>query len=836
MSSRIWRIASALVQAVAIAVVCWQLSPIDTQTVLSAASEYVRTTGFGPYDRLVYSHAHRRPFEVCEGADARHAELLERVQQARPGIEASSPYLPVQLFHLIRTFNRETQSFYTTECPTNWSYFYSYVDYQSGLMKVAPSIWVIDALHRSEIYIIVILIFGSWVGIFSLFWLTKRLTGSVLIGFASVGALWFGIWFAGPILHLDFRLNLFNTFTLVAAAQFLCDLPRQERRWRMWAMELAGALVFAVGALLLIFPRLPSTRLDATALIACMLVVAVIRWNADVLRRTVLVFLLVSAVQWPYREYSASLLAPVAPVNTAEAGEYKTVNAAMFLDERPGHFGNFILDYNFTWIFDADYYLLQLSPVQALHHGYPAWGRKFLTETALHHFSEFPKSWLGRFVAQIIYHREFSYQHYRDHAQRGTIVLWIGTALIFFVVARGRATVSALPLIGLVMWEVFGLHTFLALMHVHSIYLLKGVPMLWVAIPSLVYLAGREARAMYQKPPRWSWPVERRRKMLAWAACALGVLAVLWGQREVRKEIHVTRIWRAVHAGQYYPEAYLSPDALVREVDAIRAIGGEDPGTVTMYGAWALFGYLERLGAYNTLMKENIQPEYVKQLMLQHYERAMQEAPDNPHFYPYARYFAVPNRLERFREGLRRFPDHPYATMMNFFVAIEDSSLQYEERLGYYVAYDNAIRRQLREYPQYRLGFVEEPVIDSFGPPVKTDEGQAVTLLPGEIARIGRFRTYGSDRLALGVYLKVTQGTLLPPALAGQPGARIVENGPVTPSSPAAYRAWHFRDLSADQLSAAEMETSLQVQAGPQGARFIVRDLYPLVENPRWFR
>ena len=39
------------------------------------------------------------------------------------------------------------------------------------------------------------------------------------VGFASLASLWFGVWFAGPVLYADFRLNLFNTFTLIAAAQ-----------------------------------------------------------------------------------------------------------------------------------------------------------------------------------------------------------------------------------------------------------------------------------------------------------------------------------------------------------------------------------------------------------------------------------------------------------------------------------------------------------------------------------------------------------------------------------------------------------------------------------------
>ena len=409
------RIAFALLQAAVVVWVCASLSPLNTQTVLSATSEYVLNQGFGPYDRIVFSHVHQRPFEICKEADALHVAVVDSVAKDRPAIDASSRYEIVRVLRLVRDFNRKSQTFYSSRCAGEWSYFYSYVDYQSSLMKVAPAIYLIDVLHRSEIYIVVAMILGSWFGIFSLFWIAKRLTGSMLVGFASLGALWYGLNFFGPGLYADSRLNLLNSFALVAVAQFLCAMPHEARRGRRWAIELSAALLFAAYGVLLTFPRLPSTRLDATVVMICLFAVAVIRLDRHVLRRAVLVLVVVTAVLWPYKTYSAGLLGPVGSVNSAEAYEYKTVNAVQFLTERPGHFGNFILDFNFSWMFDGDYYLRELSPVQSLHHGYPAWGRKFLKETALYHFTEFPSAWWRRFLMQLLYHKEFSFGIYRGH-------------------------------------------------------------------------------------------------------------------------------------------------------------------------------------------------------------------------------------------------------------------------------------------------------------------------------------------------------------------------------------------------------------------------------------
>lgn len=831
------RIASTTLQVVVVAVACWWLSPLNTRTVFSAASEYALATGFGPYAPLVYSHVQQRPFEICKGANDLHVELMAGVEKALPSIEASSRFEPIRLFRLIRAFNRETQTFYTTPCAGEWSYFYWYGDYQSNLLKAAPMIWIIDVLHRSEIYVMVAMVLGSWFGIFSLFWVTKRLTGSVVVGFVSLGVLGLSVNFFSSGLYADFRLNLFNTLSLVGIAQFLCDLPCEPRRGRRWAIELAAALAFAGTTLLLVFLRLPSTKLDAIVVLACLVAVAAIRRDRHVLRRAILVAVMVFAVQWPFKSYSAELLGPLSAVNSANSEEFKVASVVQFLTERPSHFGNFILDFNFTWMFDADFYLRQLSQVPSLHHGFPAWGQKFLKETVLHHPTEIPIAWGRRFVAQIVHHEPLTHGLYRDHQVAGTAIVWLGVTLICFIVLRGRRASSSWPLLGLVMWEVFGLHTFLALMHVHAVYLIKGIPLLWCALPSIAFVAGREGRALASTAANWSWPrrLEGRRLGMAIAVGVAVIVVGWWAAREFRKEMHVTRIWRAVHVGQYHQDAYLSPDDLMREVDAIRDLGGDDPGVVSMYGAWALFGYTERLGNYAQFAGQPISADYVKGLTLDLYRRALAEAPDNPHFYPYAQYFNDPDRMHTFRTALDRFPDHPWAVLMSWVVATQDSSLTSSERTHYLAVYEESVRRQLRESVSYRPGFQETPPVSAPVATVSAPDGQFVTLLPGEVARVGPFHTYGTDRLAVGVYLKVTDGQVTV-GLDEQPQATLAEDPVLVPSDAVAYRAWHFSGLEADRASSRERLTALELRAGPQGARFLVRDLYPLVENPRWFR
>ena len=826
-------------EALVVGAACLSLAPLDTRTVFTAASDYVRTTAFGTYDKIVFSQVHRRPFEMCPGVEVLHAQSLQRVEGAIAGIEASSRFEPVRLLRLVRLFNREAQTFYSSECAQAWTYYYYYAEYQSFFMKVVPIIWVIDVLHRSEIYLVVLAILGSWFGIVCLFCITKSLSRSSVIGFASLAILWFSVSPSGPSLqYTDFRLNLFNTFALVGIAQFLCDMPPVRGWFRAWALEGLAALVFALYALLLIFFRLPPTRLDAMVVIASVFAVAAVGRNWDIFRRAVLLFALVTSVQWPYQQFSASLLGPVSAVNTAASDEFKPVNVVQYVNERPSHFGNFILDFNNSWIHDGDYYLRQLSPTYAFHHGYPPWGRHFLIETLFRHPTELPNAWWKRFAVQIVFHKDLSYGIYGGHATLGTAVVWLALGVGFIVLLGGQRSSSAWPLIGLIFWEIFGLHTLLALMHVHNMYLLKGLPLLWCTLPCLAVVAVRGAPAWLRPSSQtwtaWRLPRGRRLAPLA-AAAAVLLVAGAWVVREFRKEVHVTHIWRAVHAGLIDRAAFRTPTELAREIEALRALGGEAPGTVSMYGAWALFGYLERLGSYTALTGQPISAYSVKQLMFQYYKRALVEGPENPHFYSYARYFGDPAWPIVFEEALRRFPEHPYGVMMTWALLSEVPTLDRKARDHYRSFYDESVRAQLRASESFRPGLRAVPSLTAKGPVVATAEGMLTSLLPGEILSVEPFKTFSTDRLSIGVFLRVTEGQLTGQLLDAR-GARLADLPVMSPSDDVAYRAWHFENLGGNPPSRVNSQARLALVGGPQGARFVIRDLYPLVENPRWFR
>ncbi len=833
----------------AVVAICAWLSPADTRTVFAAAANYARTTTFGPYDRVIYSQVQQRPFEVCPGIEARRVESLARVEAAIPGIESSSRFEPIRLFRLGRAFSRESRAFYASPCPAPWTYSFYFVE---NVLMVAPMTWIVDSLHGSEIEVAGLLIVGSWFGILSLFLITRRLSQSSVVGFVSLAVLWFSVsqvsrtWF-GPgsngaaLQYVDFRLNLFNTFALLGIAQFLCELPSPAGVRRAWLVEISACCVFAVYALLLLFPRLVPTRLDAMVVVGSMFLVAGAKRNLDVFRRAVFLLVLVIAIQWPYQRFSASLFAPVSAVNSAAADEFKLVSAVQYLNERPTHFGNFILDYNNTWIHDGDYYLRRLSSLAAFHQGYPYWGRRFLTETVLHHTTELPNAWWKRFAVQVWFHRDLSYGIYGRHPGWGTAVFWLGLALGCAVVFSGRDRANAWPLLAVVFWEIFGLQTFLALMHVHYVYLMKGLVLLWCSMPCMAVVAVRSGTAQLLAVRRTL--IATRPHILpvgrALTAAIAVALAAWWGAREIRKEIHVTHVWRAVHAGLIERAAFRTPDEVAGEIEAIRGLGGEGPGTVSMYGAWALFGYLERLNSYIELTGQPIRADHVKNLMFSYYKRGLAEGAENPHLYTYARYFDDPDWPAVYEEALRRFPDHPYRVMMTWVLATQAPNLPESARARYRALYETSVRAQLRDSQSDRPGYRPLPHITASGPVTTTVDGVSVSARPGEIVLVEPFSTFGTDRLALGLFLRVSDGDV-----AGQlvdAAGRLLGDVPsMSPADTIAYRAWRFERIDGrppvHRGREDDRTARLELRAGPRGAQFVIRDLYPLVENPRWFR
>src|SRR5207249_4984349 len=71
--------------------------------------------------------------------------------------------------------------------------------------------------------------------------------------------------------------------------------------------------------------------------------------------------------------------------------------------------------------------------------------------------------------------------------------------------------------------------------------------------------------------------------------------------REAQKETHIFHVWYAIHAGAFDANAFRRPLYLLTELEEVNKLGGNEPGTVTIYASWALAAYVERTSYYENL-------------------------------------------------------------------------------------------------------------------------------------------------------------------------------------------------------------------------------------------
>jgi hypothetical protein len=254
-----------------------------------------------------------------------------------------------------------------------------------------------------------------------------------------------------------------------------------------------------------------------------------------------------------------------------------------------------------------------------------------------------------------------------------------------------------------------------------------------------------------------------------------------------------------------------------------------------MYAAWAMFGYSERTKYYKTYLGENVvmaNAERAKSLVLPLYHQALIEAPDHPYFPVYAIYFGEPNWVQLYQNTLSRFLDHPYAPMMSWYLATQ-STLPADEKANYMRLYEENVGRLLEASEEFRLGYQRLPeliVSPALNTDVKeTEEGLLVFASPYVQIELREIDTLNSDRVRVGLFLHVLDGQVWG-QLIGAGNKHIGDPIKMGREDFRSYRLFSSENI--DETSTAKVILT----AGEQGARFLIRDFYPMIENPRFFR
>ncbi|MBZ5636443.1 MAG: hypothetical protein LAO55_25240 [Acidobacteriia bacterium] len=551
------------------------------------------------------------------------------------------------------------------------------------------------------------------------------------------------------------------------------------------------------------------------------------------LLRAGLAVLTLFVCRFPYAHYSAQLLAPVSAVDAAQSEEYVPVTMMGYTFERPSYHGFLIGDANYSMILLRDP-LLANSGVVNLFQSFRPWSNYYWLDTFLHRPWLIFLHWWGRFFEVVCFHRFLSAGMYGPNTVIDTWIYWFG--LLVLAVASLRFDRPVLwPVLGVVYFEIFGVSVLQGIIHTHALYYARGVWFLWALLPvTSVLICVRFRRVFETGPQAWGWiRTQAARRPKRQIACVAGcVLVLIWGLiRVAHREVYVYRIWTAEHYGLFNPESYRTHAWLVQQLDELQSLGSFEPGAVSMYAAnvmyfqYAATGYHKHYLAGKLPVDYDAEGEKCRRSMMDYYRRALQEAPGNPNFYQYAQLFHVPEWVDIFTKALERFPNHPYRAKMADDLANAGILPKENARIA-----ADALGALYRDTARYRPGYRRLP--DVTGPqPVmasRTPEGIHVRLEPHQEIWLDQVNTYGSDRYKLALYIRSSAGGL-ELCIATVHGCRSAPSM-VTPDDLHPYHVFETNPLEPDEANA-----RVVIKTRGQGADFVLRDLYPLLENPRFY-
>jgi hypothetical protein len=254
-----------------------------------------------------------------------------------------------------------------------------------------------------------------------------------------------------------------------------------------------------------------------------------------------------------------------------------------------------------------------------------------------------------------------------------------------------------------------------------------------------------------------------------------------------------------------------------------------------MYGAWTMqrlasnvwtlpAGVGQRLGMSDDEIATT--RHAAEQLQGQYFRSAQAEAPDDPWIQTFAPTWAPDPLQGSYARMLKRYPAHPFAAWWAHTLAARTEGV---DRRRFADQFDDLTHDYLLRTSSVRPGFVNSPNIATLpNVTLASDGSKELRLNGGDVIAIGPANAFGSDRLALLMYIDVGSGSVAA-GLQVETGKNS-EAGPeqqVETAGLTRYRMFAWEGAA----SARTMTLRLRANAGPVTLR--VRDFYPLVKNPR---
>lgn len=846
-----WRsIAAEAVTFAVLAVLIVDRVPLSANALLDVAIA-MHTEEPGARMLHVFSGVQGRPTETCDTFEARHAGVVAAIQ-AEASTAGDAGWLSGTLTTLGAIDERVRGLFLTRPDESCWKEFADYAYFQGGFPADARYIWAIGRLGLSTAHVALALIVGAWAGLLCLFLIARRLSGSSLVGLATVSlnaAIW--RWWDFPVGNSLFVLNCFVPLYL---AMRLATPPQEGRLTgaKLIAAEIALIACFVPSAFLQGFFSPFTHRVNGTLAIIAILTVGLLQMNRRVLARGAAVLIAVTLLNVPFYRDVNGLYAQLTTQNLAANGGFIEGQMAQSLYERPTYLGLPNGDYGFTWMHAIDPYLYYTAPHLVIHQAFRYFGSTILGDVLLTHPLTLASAVYRRVFIQIGYHHEMYFWWYRPTGTSAQIKYGaVAAAFVAFVVtcawslARGHRWSVLWPLALFIGWHTFGVNTIMTIVHTHEKYVFSGVLLLLTLAPAMAVFVFRDTRRERREPRpapavlrqlRDWWPYRPRITAAAAAAAVLALSPVLVA--EARKEIDVFWLWFPLHAVTHPDpifdrELWRSPQELRSRVDRLQLKGESEPGATEMYAAWLFWVYnnqnaINRRGParHDAAMQERLKTE-AQSLMEDAYRAALKAAPDNPNFASYALMINVPEWPEIFRRAITGWPRHHHAPYMAYHMIFQGKTSSPEERTRFIQVYEDGVGRTLASSAADRPGYQFRPRAARLSPDAAAAAKATVirgeiSLQTGESLLLDPIAVRGAPKMRVGLYVYVPQGQVQTMAVDAA-GNVIASCSQFTSSH---FDAQHYRYVECAAIDRIE-SLHLRITAA-QPTRLVIRDYYPL--------
>jgi len=798
----------------------------------------------------VFSAVQGRPTETCDTFAAAHEEMLRRVSAE---VRTVDPQGSISgLIPTIKILDREIRKLFLSRPQDScWREFGYYVYFQAGFSSDAPYIWVLRTLGLSTVHVALVLMLGSWAGLWCLFLIARRLSGSRLVGLATVvlNAVIWEYW-QFPQATYIYILNCFVPLYLGMVLASPGPVLTSVRGWN----GLADALligVFSLHALLQLFIYPFTHRVNGTLIVITVLLVGVLRFDKRVVLRGAALLVAVNLVAFPYYREMNGTYRQLTTQNLAASEGFAAGQMAWGLFERPTYLGLPNGDYGFTWMHAFDPYLYYTAPNLIVHQSFKHFGTTMMKEVLLTSPVTLISAVTKRVFVQTAYHHHLLFWWYQPPSGAATLryAALMASLLMFaagciWSINRHRRWADWWPASAMIGWHFFGINTILTVVHVHDNYMMSGVVVLLTLIPALAIFIARDVVHQRRQPDAEPslmtrlvarWPVRPWKTALAVAVLVLALAPI--AVREARKEIDVFWLWFPIHLisnpfANFDHLLWRSPDDIAARVRHLESLGGAPPGRNDMYAAWVfwVYNYQNAVfrrgpGTNDPVAQERFKAQ-ADAYMRTSYQAALQADPDNPNYASYALMINASNWPDIFRRAIEKWPTYHHAPYMAYHMLAQARSP--EERARFVQVYEDGVGRLLSSSASDRPGYQTYPRLEPATVMWKRGTGGLdVTLGADEVILLDRIALETAPKIRIGLYVQVGQGQVQ--------AAAVGESGEVVASctqfaalvgDPSRYR---YVDCS--QLESVPSVRIRLKAVGP--ATVTLRDYYPLFSTVR---